>query len=54
MADMRLMCGRADGNSRESRRLYAEYYPQCRIPSYKFFRWILPAAERILVICSFS
>jgi hypothetical protein len=37
MADMHFMYGRANGNSRESRRLYAEHYPQRRIPYHKLF-----------------
>jgi hypothetical protein len=35
--DMHFMYGRANGNAREARRLYAEHYPQCRIPSHKLF-----------------
>jgi hypothetical protein len=37
MADMHFMYDRANGNSREARRLYAEHYPQRRIPSHKLF-----------------
>jgi hypothetical protein len=37
MADMHFMYGCAIGDSQEARRLYCEYYPQCRIPSHKLF-----------------
>jgi hypothetical protein len=37
MAEMHFMYGRVNGNSREACRLYAENYPQRRIPSNKLF-----------------
>jgi hypothetical protein len=37
MADMHFMSGHANRNSQEACRLYAEHYPQCRIPSHKLF-----------------
>jgi hypothetical protein len=37
MADMHFVYGCATGNSQEARRLYAEHYPQHRIPAHKLF-----------------
>jgi hypothetical protein len=36
MADMHFMCGHTNGNYQESWCLYAEHYPQCRIPSHNY------------------